>query len=195
MFPKKKTVKEYNERQLSLVEEELVVLQAINVLSTRSHFDPYVDESDGKVRNTPLTNVLYLKKGARVILIQNIDVTDSLNNGAKGTVVDFLKPSDAVTHVIVEFDNKDAGQKLGQSQTDTFLCLYERGVPISKLNFTYSINKRKHEKGQKAVCIQFPLQLGYALTIHKIQGATIKPPRTLTSSFRDILKRTLSKAE
>ena len=64
VFPKRKDVKKYNERQLNLVQGDLAVLEATNILSTRRHFDPYIDETDGRVRNTPLTNALYLKKGA-----------------------------------------------------------------------------------------------------------------------------------
>ena len=106
-----------------------------------------------------------------------MDVCDGLNNGAKGTVLDFVTKGGAVTHVIVDFENKDAGTNLRKTQTDTFSCLYENGTPIPKLTFTYNINKRQLQDGQKAICIQFPLQLGYAMTAHKIQGATIPPPK------------------
>ena len=56
--------------------------------------------------------MLYLKKGAKVILIHNVDVCDGLNNGAKGTVVDFLRHENAVESVVINFNNKDAGKAL-----------------------------------------------------------------------------------
>ena len=74
VFPTKKLVKKYNEQKLNQLDGELEILRATNILSTRRQFEPPVDESDGKVRNTPLTNVLFLKRGARMVLIHNIDV-------------------------------------------------------------------------------------------------------------------------
>ena len=40
--------------------------------------------------------------------------------------------------------------------------------------------------GQKAICIQFPLRLGYANTFHSIQGGTIQIGNTMTTSFEGI---------
>ena len=99
VFPLKKMVKEYNEKQLSLLEGDLEVVCATNILSTRKHFDPPVDEADGKVRGTPLISKLYLKRRAKVILIHNVDVPDGLNNGAKGVVLDFAKKT-AKLHIL-----------------------------------------------------------------------------------------------
>jgi len=166
----------------------LVVLSATNIISTKKYFDPSVDQKDGKVKNTPLQNILYLKKGAKVVLIYNIDVLDCLNNGAKGTVLDFIRKGDEVTHVIVQFHNKEAGKKVREQQSDTFSCLYEYGTPIPRLDFSYSISKKQYNEGQKARCIQFPLQLGFAMTIHKVQGATFVPPSSITTDTSKIFQ-------
>ena len=107
------------------------------------------------------------KKGSRVILIYNVDVCDGLNNGAKGIIIDFIRNGDRITHVVVEFDNKEAGKTLKEQQPDTFACLYENGTPIPRLKFTYSVSKQQFREGQRAICIQFPLQLGYAMTVHR----------------------------
>ena len=188
IFPTKEMVKRYNEQQLSRLEGDLEVLEATNILTTKKYFDPPVDEKDGKVRGTPLANVLYLKKEARIVLIHNVDISDGLNNGAKGKVLSFIKKDDAVTHIMVEFDDENAGKALRESSPiKTYL---ERnnipGIPIPRITFPYNISKKQHQDGQKALCIQFPLQLGYALTIHKMQGTTVAPPKTLTSDFSKI---------
>ena len=101
IFPRRKLVKEYNEKMLNLLDGDLEVLKAKNIMSTRKEFDPHVDETDGKVRGTPLQNVLYLKKGAKVVLTHNLNVSDGLNNGAKGKVLDFIRKDNKVTHVVI----------------------------------------------------------------------------------------------
>ena len=72
---------------LNGTESELEVLTSKNVMPTRKEFNPKIDK-DGKVDKTSLDHVLYLKKGVRVVLVHNIDVSDGLNNGAKRKVLD-----------------------------------------------------------------------------------------------------------
>ena len=60
------------------------------------------------------------------------------------------------------------------------------------MKFTYSISKKQFQDGQRAICIQFPLQLGYAMTMHKVQGATVSPPNTMTTSFRDVFEGSMA---
>ena len=142
---------------------------------------------DGKVNKTPLDNHLYLKKKARVVLVHNIDVSDRLNNGAKGEVLDFVKDEEGnVIQVIVKFDNMESGANLRENQTSAFRSKYPQGTLISKLHFYYSFSRKQAVEGQKALCVQFPLRLGYAMTVHKIQGGTIKLGDSITSSFKDI---------
>ena len=104
-------------------------------MSTSARYEPRIDNADGKVVGTPLVNVLYLKKNAEVILVHNTDVIDSLNKGAKGTVLDFVRNENEVVHIVVQFENEEAGKILRLNQSDTFFCLYENGTPIAKLSF------------------------------------------------------------
>ena len=174
VFPLKKMVKQYNEKQLSLLDGEYELLQATNILTSRQRFEPTVDEGDGKVRGTPLISNLYLKKNAKIILIYNVDVCDGLNTGAKGIVLDLVKKNNEVSHVIIQFENEDAGKALRQlsGNRNAHLNFHLNGTPLPKLSFSYNISRKQYQEGQKAICIQFPIQLGYAMTIHKIQGAT-----------------------
>ncbi|HIL27520.1 MAG TPA: hypothetical protein EYG21_09105 [Nitrospinaceae bacterium] len=185
IFPLKRTVKKYNEKVLESLEGELVVLKATNILKTRKHFEPYVDKDDDKVRNTPLLSTLYLKKNARVVLVYNIDVGDGLNNGAKGTVVDFVRMGNEVTYIIINLDNVESGKSLRDLHKNVSSG-YENGTPLGKLTFSYSLSRKT--EGSGAMCVQFPLNLGSAVTIHRVQGATVLPPKTITSDFSQIFE-------
>ena len=179
-------VREYNDKMLNQLEGPMEVLPATNIMSTKKQFDPKIDDADGKVVGTPLTNVLYLKKDAKTVVIHNIDVCDLLNNGSKGKILDFIRKNDKITHIVIEFENSEAGKKLKEGQPDSFHCLYENGTPIPKISFSYTISKRQMQEGQKAICIQFPIQLAHAMTVHKVQGATIELGRSITSHFGGI---------
>lgn len=87
---------------------------------------------------------LYLKKGARVMLLSNTNFTSGLVNGSCGTVT--ALDSDGAK---VKFDN-------GEEQwvrTEDFEVKEGRQVKISRS--------------------QLPLRLAYGLTIHKSQGTTL----------------------
>ena len=115
IFPTKDMVKRYNEKELHRLPGDLEVMKATNILTTKKYFEPIVDEKDGKVRGTPLADVLYLKKGARIVLTHNIDISDGLNNGAKGKALDFVKKDDVITHILIEFDNETTGKEYRKS--------------------------------------------------------------------------------
>jgi ATP-dependent DNA helicase PIF1 len=95
-------------------------------------------------------NDLTLKKGARVMLIKNIDVSIGLVNGALGTIVDFI-PDPSTSHdiPIVKFDTTNSKH------------------PISVVSWELEID------GCKGMAYQIPLMLAYSVTIHKSQSLTL----------------------
>lgn len=96
-------------------------------------------------------NELILKKGARVMLIKNLDVASGLVNGAIGTIVDFIEdPSTNHDIPIVKFDNTNIKQ------------------PISVVSWELEID------GCKGMGHQIPLMLAYSVTIHKSQSLTLE---------------------
>lgn len=95
-------------------------------------------------------DILYLKKGARVMLIKNLDISAGLVNGALGTVTNILhnKMNNSYTPEIT-FDNKVKkiiDPVIWELQNDNYKC----------------------------TASQIPLMLAYACTIHKSQGQTLQ---------------------
>jgi ATP-dependent DNA helicase PIF1 len=105
----------------------------------------------------PADQTVNLKKGALVMLTVNLSVEDGLCNGSQGIIIDILQ-----------------GQKLIENagmMGETY------NLPVVK--FTNGVIKTIVPKFWQSddfpcICVgQFPLILAWAVTIHKIQGASI----------------------
>jgi ATP-dependent DNA helicase PIF1 len=104
-------------------------------------------EIQNLVQNTNCIQVLRLKKGAVVMCTANIDMDNGICNGSQGVIVDFVKNPLNIEEPLVRFAN-------GQTR-----CIHPR-IYQSEEYHTIAIS-------------QFPLCLAWAMTIHKIQGATL----------------------
>ena len=112
-----------------------------------------------------LEPVIYLAKGARVMLTMNIWTEVVVCNGALGTVLNFVY---AKTHqppflpicVLVQFDEDYHGPSIDSR--------FPRCVPICPITQT------SQNMGQQFEREQLPLRLALAMTIHKCQGLTLK---------------------
>ena len=107
-----------------------------------------------------LQPILFLARMSRVTLTMNIWQQVGLCNGAAGTVSEILyktstKPPDLPLAILVDFDTYTGSQFL----TDNPKC-----VPIPPTCFEWTSN------GSRLSRQQVPLQLRYAITIHKSQG-------------------------
>lgn len=98
--------------------------------------------------NSPSVNELKLKVGARVMCIINLDMDNGICNGSQGLVEKIIKDSENNMKIIlVKFDNgirREISKHGWQSEVYPNIVMY-----------------------------QFPLVLAWAITIHKIQGATL----------------------
>jgi ATP-dependent DNA helicase PIF1 len=87
--------------------------------------------------------VVKLRRGCRVLLIKNLDVSNGLVNGSIGTVEDLLENG-----VIVKFDN-------GIKET------------ITRMSWELELDNAK------VTCNQIPLMLAYSITVHKSQSLSL----------------------
>uniref|UniRef100_A0A6C0B341 AAA+ ATPase domain-containing protein n=1 Tax=viral metagenome TaxID=1070528 RepID=A0A6C0B341_9ZZZZ len=103
-------------------------------------------EIENILNNSPCSRILRLKKGASVLCTVNIDMENEICNGSQGLILD-IYDKDTSTIVVVKFSNghvKHIGPHLWQSEEFPSIAIK-----------------------------QYPLCLAWALTIHKIQGATL----------------------
>jgi ATP-dependent DNA helicase PIF1 len=104
-------------------------------------------EIQNLVQNTNCIQVLRLKKGASVMCTANIDMDNGICNGSQGVIIDFVKNPLNVEEPVVRFSN-------GQTR-----CIHPH-IYQSEEYHTITIS-------------QYPICLAWAMTIHKIQGATL----------------------
>ena len=110
-----------------------------------------------------LEPVVFLAKGAHVMLTMNLWTDVGLCNGATGTIVEFTyasnqQPPDLPIAIIVKFNDYT-----GPSLTNRIPGC----VPICPITATYNTLNGLYERQQ------LPLKLAWAITIHKSQRLTL----------------------
>ena len=108
-----------------------------------------------------LRNKVYLAKGAKIVLTSNIWPEAKLVNGTKGTVayMVFREQQQALPDLVICHFPEYTGP--------TFIPGQDKMVPIAPMQASWTV------KGQQFSRTQYPLMLGWAITIHKGQGVII----------------------
>ena len=131
----------------------------------------------GTIDSTRFMDVLTIKMGARCNMIYNVNTIDDLVNGAAGTIVGLeFNSKQMVEYIIVRFDLEKSGE-IQRSKHPHLTQKYKNvsGTPINRYELEYEKKtKRGFIRYAKAKLQQFPLQINYASTAHRVQGTTVK---------------------
>ena len=144
-------------------------IKAIDSVAGQTSHISLTSLSDKRSETGGLHSTLKLAIGARVMLTANVDVSDGLVNGARGEVVHVVTNNNSeVTSVLVKFDNSRVGVK--SIQTSPHRSRFPHAVPLTKYQAVFFA---RGKRGSEIKCLQFPLTLAWATTIHKVQGLTL----------------------
>ena len=140
----------------------------------------------GRIGETQFVDKLYLKVGARIMLIFNIDVADLLCNGATGTVLGIEEDqNENILAVIVEFDDPRAGAE-ARRRNPMMSKKYPNGTVIKKKEHDYALGRDNGMLSSTAKLIQFPLVLAWGVTVNKFQGSTVKSPQKVVVDLKTV---------
>ena len=173
-------VNNFNLQQLNKQSGSLLPFKASVFSDTRGVIKQPFLKPDGAISGTPLQYELKLKIGCRVMLTTNLDVCDGLVNGSLGTVLGFEhNKKKQIQYIMVKFDDKGDGKR--RRKDFDFEAKYpgEDATAIEKFETTFSQSKDQGRPSSQATAIGFPLKLCYAGSAHKIQGCTVKKPKSL----------------
>ena len=158
-------VNEENSKRLNKLDGPLYSIKAIHIPANRK----VNVNANGTIETTSFLEEVQIKVGCRIMLINNVDTSDGLVNGAQGTVQSVLTHENKVHYVLVKFDNK----KIGAQQRRKLNFLEKitnvgQAVPIERVNFSYTLGKRNKSHGASASFFQLPLKLAWSKTAHKV---------------------------
>ncbi len=151
LMPLVKMVDQFNEAMLKKQNIQVTEVQAVDFTRSERYQKKKGQKLskktvEKKVSETAgLEHVLKVGPGARVMLKRNIDVAKGLVNGVIGTIVDLRPNSTNPTSIWIELQSTGAR------------------VEIRRVTADFELSKNII-----ATRSQFPLSLGYAMTIHKV---------------------------
>ena len=158
-------------KTIGKLDSEVVVIKAQNGnkdIETNT-CSIYIPDNICLSQTANLAAKLKLCVGARVILTNNISVSDRLINGSVGIVKHLDRRSKPLCSTIhMKFDDPKAGHSL---KDRSFLGELKECVPI-----TARVKRFPLMKGKRTVIAdrkQFPLIFGHAITVHKFQVSTL----------------------
>ena len=186
----REAVHKINTSRIQELDTEEATSDAINYSSAKKILNPEIND-DGTIENTFFMNKLYVKIGARVMLIHNIDVADHLTNGTIGEILSFMRKENGQLKTInVEFRDEKSGDMARQRNPEIQQLHPEnRPTPIGRIEHQYSKSKKGSKSinpSSKAKIYQFPLILAFAATGHKFQGHTIYKPMKLVADMSTV---------
>ena len=164
-FFRNEDVQNHNSKMLNKMPGVLVTLKAEQQKGISN------TSKNGKIGSTPFDSKLELKKGAKIMMIHNIDIADGLVNGVTGKVLNFAyrtvngKPE--VQAVIVKFDDDEIGKQRRKEHSNFHPDVKQKnGVPIFKIKFAYKSERAGSLKktGKDQWLRQYPLSLAFAST-------------------------------
>uniref|UniRef100_A0A6C0I0R6 AAA+ ATPase domain-containing protein n=1 Tax=viral metagenome TaxID=1070528 RepID=A0A6C0I0R6_9ZZZZ len=145
-------VEKINDAELLKLNNEIKIFHIKNATVDKNGEENGIDYSSKKIINSiehmdkthQYALELKLAIDAQVMLIVNLDVPNGLANGSRGVVKSFAENGNP-------------------------LVLFLNGMVVEIAPYTWYNDDQANNFGR----IQIPLKLAYAITIHKIQGATL----------------------
>ncbi|XP_044169485.1 uncharacterized protein LOC114973474 [Acropora millepora] len=186
IWAENKPVDEYNATRLNQIPAQQYTLTATDQYPqhvSKQDIDRVLAKSRSETGG--LDYYILIKEGCRVMLTANIDIADRLINGQMGTVIKIAlsEKTQKPNIVYIKFDDSEAGRKAITNHSNSF-ARHNNAVPIEQVLTKIKIRPGK-PSSPEIQRTQFPLTLGYACTVHKVQGLTLKK---VVVSF-DLLKQ------
>jgi len=164
VFTTNKLTDEHNETMLNTLPPPHYSLKAIDSKKDNQTRQVSVKVPSKSADAGGLKEMLTLAKGCRVMLTANLSVSEGLVNGATGTVEDIQLKNDDVHRVIIQFDRDDVGRRSSVEVSG------KRLVAIARHEAKFIVG---NHYGVEVTRCQFPLNLAWACTVHKVQGLTV----------------------
>jgi ATP-dependent DNA helicase PIF1 len=142
----------------------------------------YVASDEGRVEASPswctAPQRLALKLNAQVILLRNLEVEDGLVNGSRGVVVGFCARRNRLLNWIddgaVLFEHcEDPRPRTGRLEPDVPIVQFANGREVEVPLCTWDSYTPEPECRFVGMRTQYPLLLGWAITVHKSQGMSL----------------------
>ena len=188
---KRVDVAKVNNKYLAKFKTEMFLLHAKHHHPTMKNFKPQIDKRDKVVAKTGLIDIIWVRIGVKVMIVRNIDVPDMLVNGQIGTLKEVIltmrKDKKEVEILVIELDNQRAGKE-NQKNNLQLSQKYPNCIFIRRMQFNYTIGRKKGDIGSSALVIQFPIRVCYAVSAHKIQGGTFEEPATVAMDLRSVFE-------